>query len=77
MTAELAEIEACAAREAAMGEPRWSELCFGTMLVLVALGSTLQVLQQLCGMNVFMLYGPSIFGGITGTAGPDAAFLFT
>lgn len=48
------------------GEPRWSELFTGRVGRLLVLGVVLQLLQQLCGMNAFMYFGPKIFEGIFG-----------
>jgi sugar porter (SP) family MFS transporter len=45
-----------------LGEPMWREVFTGRVGKLVALGSTLQLLQQLVGMNAFMYFGPRIFG---------------
>lgn len=45
-----------------LGEPTWREVFTGRVGKLVALGSTLQLLQQLVGMNAFMYFGPRIFG---------------
>lgn len=46
----------------AQGEPSWGEL-FGTRRVrqLTSLGVSMQLLQQLVGMNAFMYFGPRIF----------------
>jgi len=87
---ELAAAKAEAEREAAAAtELRWSDFCRGTMSRLAPLGVLLQLLQQLCGMNAFMYYGPRIFAliqsGGEGEAGDDgerrsvgeASFLFT
>jgi len=48
----------------AEGELAWSELFNGRVCRLVVLGVTLQILQQLVGMNAFMYFGPKIFGAI-------------
>merc|ERR1712190_114476 len=42
----------------------WSELLRGRVLRLLVLGVTLQLLQQLVGMNAFMYFGPKIFESI-------------
>jgi len=44
--------------------PAWSELLRGRQGRLLLLGVTLQLLQQLCGMNAFMYFGPKIFEAI-------------
>jgi len=46
------------------GEPAWSELLHGRVFRLLILGVTLQLLQQLVGMNAFMYFGPKIFESI-------------
>merc|ERR1719507_623687 len=46
------------------GQPEWSELFRGRVLRLLILGVTLQLLQQLVGMNAFMYFGPKIFEAI-------------
>merc|ERR1712157_544498 len=46
------------------GQPRWAELFQGKIGRLLLLGVTLQLLQQLVGMNAFMYFGPKIFNGI-------------
>merc|ERR1712061_841646 len=46
------------------GEPAWSELLHGRVFSLCVLGGTLQLLQQLVGMNAFMYFGPKIFEAI-------------
>ncbi|CAJ1350324.1 unnamed protein product [Effrenium voratum] len=42
----------------------WKEVFSGKLLRLVCLGSALQMLQQLVGMNAFMYFGPRIFADI-------------
>jgi len=46
------------------GEPEWGELLRGRVFQLLMLGVTLQLLQQLVGMNAFMYFGPKIFEAI-------------
>jgi len=46
------------------GEPAWGELFQGRVGQLLILGVTLQLLQQLVGMNAFMYFGPKIFEAI-------------
>merc|ERR1711972_562187 len=46
------------------GDPTWSELFHGRVARLLLLGITLQLLQQLVGMNAFMYFGPKIFKSI-------------
>mmetsp|Transcript_104412 Transcript_104412/g.239118 ORF Transcript_104412/g.239118 Transcript_104412/m.239118 type:complete len:604 (-) Transcript_104412:167-1978(-) len=61
----IEEVEA----EMRMGEPEWGEFFSGFMLRVLMVGMAAQFLQQLCGMNAFMYYGPALFGmaGIDGT----------
>lgn len=47
-----------------IGDPRWSELFVGRVGLLVLVGASLQLLQQLVGMNAFMYFGPRIFGSL-------------
>jgi sugar porter (SP) family MFS transporter len=47
-----------------MGQPRWAEIFQGKIGRLLVLGISLQLLQQLVGMNAFMYFGPKIFNGI-------------
>jgi len=44
-----------------LGDPRWAEVFTGRVGRLVLLGASLQLLQQLVGMNAFMYFGPRIF----------------
>merc|ERR1712203_389103 len=46
------------------GDPTWSELFHGRVARLLLLGITMQILQQLVGMNAFMYFGPKIFKSI-------------
>jgi sugar porter (SP) family MFS transporter len=46
------------------GEPQWAELLRGRVFQLLLLGISLQLLQQLVGMNAFMYFGPKIFEAI-------------
>jgi len=71
VAAEVRQISASFAAEMATGEPSWREFSSGPMRRLVGIGVLLQLLQQLCGMNALMYYGPRIFERI-GTSG----FLF-
>merc|ERR1712226_715034 len=48
----------------AEGEPAWGELFKGRISQQLVLGVTLQLLQQLVGMNAFMYFGPKIFQAI-------------
>lgn len=52
--AEIAQIAEAFAEEMASGEPSWREFGSGPMLRRLLVGVTLQLLQQLCGMNAFM-----------------------
>merc|ERR1712232_220304 len=47
-----------------MGQPRWVEIFQGKIGRLLVLGITLQLLNQLVGMNAFMYFGPKIFDSI-------------
>lgn len=69
---EISEISQAFEREMATGEPTWREFASGAMLRRSAVGVMLQLLQQLCGMNAFLYYGPRIFEQL-GTDG----FLFS
>jgi sugar porter (SP) family MFS transporter len=61
---ELAEMVAAAEREA--GErASWFELFLKATRRTSAIGVVLQLLQQLCGMNVFMYYGPKVFKALS------------
>lgn len=61
--AELEEIAASVA-EAAKLSPSWSELFEGLTLRLLLLGMSLQLLQQLVGMNSIMYFGPRMFADL-------------
>lgn len=66
---EIEEIREDVQKARAEGDPAWSELFHwhgekGRIGRLLALGVTLQLLQQLVGMNAFMYFGPDIFEGI-------------
>jgi len=43
------------------GEGQWLDLCRGRLGGMVAVGVSLQLLQQFCGMNAFMYFGPIIY----------------
>lgn len=58
---EFAEIKANVDEAKKLGEPRWGELFQGRIRSLLILGVTLQLLQQLVGMNAFMYFGPRVF----------------
>lgn len=45
----------------ALGEPSWGDLFCGRLGQLLMIGISLQVLQQLVGMNAFMYFGPRMF----------------
>lgn len=59
---EMREIVAEYEDSKQLGEPRWSEVFTGRVGRLVFIGASLQMLQQLVGMNAFMYFGPRIFG---------------
>lgn len=58
---EFKEISANFAGEQASRPPAWSELFNGLPLRLLLLGASLQMLQQLVGMNAIMYFGPRMF----------------
>lgn len=58
---ELEEIVESFEQVRAMGEFRWSDLLDPHIFRLLTLGISLQMLQQLVGMNAFMYFGPRIF----------------
>lgn len=58
---ELAEICNENEREQERGDPSWGEFLSGYSLRLLSIGVVLQLLQQACGMNVYMYDGPKIF----------------
>eukprot|EP00425_Heterocapsa_triquetra_P000497 CAMPEP_0195052334 /NCGR_PEP_ID=MMETSP0448-20130528/1680_1 /TAXON_ID=66468 /ORGANISM="Heterocapsa triquestra, Strain CCMP 448" /LENGTH=534 /DNA_ID=CAMNT_0040081455 /DNA_START=67 /DNA_END=1671 /DNA_ORIENTATION=+ len=58
---ELAQILREREHERASGKPRWSEFFSGDMLKLLMIGVSLQMIQQMCGLNAFMYDGPRIF----------------
>lgn len=62
--AELAEIVLSHRQEELMAEPAWSELFHGRVGKLLLIGVTLQLLQQLVGMNAFMYFGPRLFASL-------------
>lgn len=53
----------------------WVEFCSGDNLKLLGIGVSIQLLQQLCGMNAFMYDGPLIFDKLFGNE--HAGRLFT
>jgi len=59
---EMREIAAEYEDSKRLGDARWSEVFTGRVGRLVLLGASLQMLQQLVGMNAFMYFGPRIFG---------------
>lgn len=58
---ELQEIIDNVEASKAQGEARWLDLCRGHLGGMVAVGVSLQLLQQFCGMNAFMYFGPTIY----------------
>lgn len=49
-------------RDKAIGEPSWGDALSNPRIrSLAVVGGCAQLFQQLCGMNVFMYYGPQIF----------------
>mmetsp|Transcript_130716 Transcript_130716/g.297707 ORF Transcript_130716/g.297707 Transcript_130716/m.297707 type:complete len:620 (-) Transcript_130716:50-1909(-) len=58
---EYAEIMDEVAEEERVGQASWSEFLSGFALRLLAVGVAAQFLQQLCGINAFMYYGPAMF----------------
>lgn len=61
---ELAEIIENHKKAVELGEPCWNELFKGRIGRLLSLGISLQLLQQLVGMNAFMYFGPRIFASL-------------
>lgn len=61
---ELEEIVENNKKAAELGEPCWSELFSGRIGKLLSIGISLQILQQLVGMNAFMYFGPRIFSSL-------------
>lgn len=61
-------------RERSTGKPNYVEFLTGESGKVLCIGILLQLLQQLCGLNVFMYYGPTVFKKIFHTQG--ASFLF-
>ncbi|CAK9015740.1 unnamed protein product [Durusdinium trenchii] len=61
-------------RERATGKANYVELFTGSNGKVLLIGIVLQLLQQLCGLNVFMYYGPTVFKKIFHA--PRASFLF-
>ncbi|CAE7191063.1 HGT1 [Symbiodinium pilosum] len=58
---ELAEIVEEFKAECAVDSGSWGEVFSGRMALLVGIGASLQMLQQLVGMNAFMYFGPRVF----------------
>jgi len=61
---EFEDIRASCAEAKAQGVPTWVEVFSGRIGGLLAVGVSLQLLQQLVGMNCFMYFGPRIFQSI-------------
>ncbi|CAE8654625.1 unnamed protein product, partial [Polarella glacialis] len=61
-------------REMSFGKPSYKEFFSGSNGKVLAIGVTLQMIQQLCGLNLFMYYGPTVFGMVFHSS--KAAFLF-
>merc|ERR1712187_939857 len=61
---ELEDIVAEQKSAERLGQPRWGEIVQGKVGRLLLIGVTLQLLQQLVGMNAFMYFGPQIFSSI-------------
>ncbi|CAE7487581.1 ecdD [Symbiodinium natans] len=58
---ELAQIVQEHEAESAAGQATWGEFLSGDSRKLLCIGLSIQLLQQLCGMNAFMYDGPMIF----------------
>jgi len=58
---ELAQILKEREHESASGKPSWREFFSGDNLKLLMIGLSLQMIQQMCGLNAFMYDGPQIF----------------
>merc|ERR1719499_2723259 len=61
---EEEEIYAEVIKAQAEAAPAWSELLHGRQARVMMLAVALQFVQQLCGMNAFMYFGPKIFESI-------------
>lgn len=61
---EYSEIVSNHRRAAEQGEPRWVEVLSGRGGRLAMVGVSLQLLQQLCGMNAFMYFGPRMYASM-------------
>lgn len=59
---ECQEIVADHAATKVQGSPNFTELVTGRVGRLLAVGMTLQLLQQFMGMNAFMYFGPRLYG---------------
>lgn len=70
---EFAEI--CQEHEVESDASSWKEFLSGDNLKLLGIGVSIQLLQQICGMNAFMYDGPLIFETLFGNA--HAGRLFT
>ncbi|CAJ1387762.1 unnamed protein product, partial [Effrenium voratum] len=62
-------------RERATGKPTYIEFFTGANGKVLLIGVVLQLLQQLCGLNLFMYYGPTVFKKIFHAQ--RASFLFS
>ena len=70
---EFAEI--CQEHELESDASSWMEFLSGDNLKLLGIGVSIQLLQQICGMNAFMYDGPLIFEKLFGNA--QSGMLFT
>lgn len=72
---ELAQIYKEFRRQMAHGKPTWKEFFSGTNGKILAVGILMQMIQQMCGLNLFMYYGPHVFDTVFHSK--NAAFLFS
>jgi len=71
---ELAGIYKECRREMSTGKPTWKEMFSKTNGKVLAIGIVLQLIQQMCGLNLFMYYGPEVFEKVFHS--PKSAFFF-
>jgi len=72
---EVAQILAEYEKEKKAGKASWGEFFSGDCLKLLMIGVSLQLFQQMCGMNAYMYDGPKIFKSIYQSE--HAGFMFT
>lgn len=72
---EMAQICREHQKEKESGSASWGEFFSGDNLKLLMIGFTLQMIQQMCGMNAYMYDGPVIFKKLYNST--NAGFIFT